>query len=681
MTEGGGPRYQAWNDAIATRFFNPDRAGEPVYLFVTQEVLAEVGQQLGQSPDGFIAAVQAGPPGVTRSGHCQRALQVADGWRDRGYAYPPYIAYLALFVLAAGHEGDFDPRDYYPRLWDLLGEPRSGTPPSFDRMWELWQDLEQWSMHDRHEELGAFEARIVGGKDLIGFPLAQTVLTEAERRALLQIFAAAGLEPGTVPAGRELRRALAVHGRYTLRRQTIAALEREGDALADAILDVAADSFMEWDGQVSAPAGAPGAISQVTAGLRLCLDVDRVARRSIGTVRCHSKRELPADGLTLEGDPAGVLTCAAYLPQWSAPLALADDELATPFAPDSSAWDAGLSLTDSRLGWTLRLRPARVRAFAEATSQQLPGLVEIHEIPRRGPFYIAFAAPTAAEMVSWLESDCVGWQEIELSSGLPTGWTFGWVEEASTDSGPRDVDETLGFLERRTIELLGGIRAGAGNTFFAFAPPRVALVGAMPEDELLCNGASVERADLGEEPYELPEDVPLDTRIGLELRSGGETVKRRSLYLVSGAGWHLDALLVSRDGYGAVSDAGTIAGAQAPDSESPFIPDPLTTPGLDSEAARVFFIGQATGEICVWPTDGLPSWNPVWAIDLRRQRGTALYCGRSIDSDAPRRAENANRDAVRLWRDVLWHRRKRVAEPAEPSLKVLWRQYVEAARD
>ena len=186
MSDATGSRYLTWNDAIASRFFNPDRAGEPVYLFVTQEVLAEIGQQLGQSPDEFVAAVRAGPSDVTRSGHCQRALQVAGGWRDRGYAYPPYIAYLALFVLAAGHEGDFDPRDYYPRLWDLLGEPRSGTPPSFDRMWELWQDLEEWSMHDRHEELGVFEARIVGGKDLIGFPLAQTVLTEAERRALPQ---------------------------------------------------------------------------------------------------------------------------------------------------------------------------------------------------------------------------------------------------------------------------------------------------------------------------------------------------------------------------------------------------------------------------------------------------------------------------------------------------------------
>jgi hypothetical protein len=52
-----GSRYLPWNDTIASRFFNPEHAEEPVYLFVTQEVLAEVGQQLDESLDDFIAAI------------------------------------------------------------------------------------------------------------------------------------------------------------------------------------------------------------------------------------------------------------------------------------------------------------------------------------------------------------------------------------------------------------------------------------------------------------------------------------------------------------------------------------------------------------------------------------------------------------------------------------------------
>jgi hypothetical protein len=144
--DGAGPNYLRWNDAIASRFFNEEHAEEPVYLFVTQAVLAEVGQQLGEGPDDFLAAVRAGPPGLTRPGHCQRALQVAEGWRDRD------------------------------------------------------------------------------------FP-----------------------------------------------------------------------------------------------GLCLCLSIDRVARRATVSLRCYSKRELPADGLSLEGDSRGMLTCDAFLPEWSAPLEIAPD--------------------------------------------------------------------------------------------------------------------------------------------------------------------------------------------------------------------------------------------------------------------------------------------------------------------------------------------------------------------
>ena len=124
-------RYLTWNDALAKRFFHPGAEAAPVYFFVTEGVITEVGRTIGKSYEDFLLTVRVGPLGATRSGHCQRALQVADGWRDRGLEYPPYVAYLAVFVLAGGHEGDYAPQAYYPRLWSLLGEDRTGTLPSF----------------------------------------------------------------------------------------------------------------------------------------------------------------------------------------------------------------------------------------------------------------------------------------------------------------------------------------------------------------------------------------------------------------------------------------------------------------------------------------------------------------------------------------------------------------------
>jgi hypothetical protein len=77
--------YLAWNDALAARFFCPEAAGQAVHLFVTDEVVREAGRSSGGGLEEFVAAVADDTPGATRAGHCQRALQVAEGWRNRGF--------------------------------------------------------------------------------------------------------------------------------------------------------------------------------------------------------------------------------------------------------------------------------------------------------------------------------------------------------------------------------------------------------------------------------------------------------------------------------------------------------------------------------------------------------------------------------------------------------------------
>src|SRR5262245_32758815 len=93
-------RYLEWNDRLASHFFNPEMAGRPVYLFVNNELISEIGASFTIPPGDFISAVKEGPAWVTREGICQRALQSLEGWRGRNLPFPPYIAYLCLFVLA-----------------------------------------------------------------------------------------------------------------------------------------------------------------------------------------------------------------------------------------------------------------------------------------------------------------------------------------------------------------------------------------------------------------------------------------------------------------------------------------------------------------------------------------------------------------------------------------------------
>lgn len=681
MTGATGPTYMTWNDALASRFFNPGASGEQVYLYVTEEVVADVGNSIGGADvEDFVDAVRSGPPGTTRTGHCQRALQIAQGWREREFRYPPYVAYLALFVLAGGHEGDFAPHAYYPRLWELLGEPGEGSPPSFDRMIELWDDLETWSTRDCEGKLGIFEARIVGNWIHVGLPLAQTVLTEAERAALPRIFGDAQLEPGPVPANRHLQRALVQWGRASLRARTLGALERGSESFKQALLDIVAEDFLAWDGQL--PRATQHEAGQVHAGLRLCLAVDRVARAARVTVRCHSSRALPDEGLTFDGG-AAPFRCVEAVPGWSSELILGDPT--DYFTPPASAWSSGLALHDGVNGWRVRLGSARVRVFVEGASDGLPGLIETVAVPADRPFYLAFQDADGPALQEWAESDCTGWRELGIQSGLPAGWRLAAADSATTDRGVRLVEPSAAFPDRVIVRLLGGIRSsGTGNSYFWFAPPRVAVDGASQADEVYCDGRCVDQDTSTPGLFYLPGDLPTDSRLVVEVRRAGEVIRRQSLYLVSGSPWRLETPQVAVDSFGTVAPsegrARAVSGAIVPASDKPLPPDPLRLPGLPTAAAQVYFVGNRRGAISVWPRDGLPAWEPVWAIPFA-QRGKALYCAASL-SDATLLPERAgSRKHLTTWHRVLWKSRKRITPPADRALRKLWRQYQDSARD
>lgn len=50
--------YLKWNDAIARHFFNRDRAGEAIWLYVNDELISELGARLGGDRTSFVEAVQ-----------------------------------------------------------------------------------------------------------------------------------------------------------------------------------------------------------------------------------------------------------------------------------------------------------------------------------------------------------------------------------------------------------------------------------------------------------------------------------------------------------------------------------------------------------------------------------------------------------------------------------------------
>ena len=201
--------------------------------------------------------------------------------------------------------------------------------PSFNRMQELWDDLETWSGLDRAGELGLFHARTIGGHVHIGYPLAQSLLTEQERKALPRIFYEANLDPTTTPPADELARALrSPVSRELLRPRTIRLVESQNDAdHYKAILDAVADELAEWDGETQGAGQGGRSTRLASAGLRIGLDLDLVARTATASIRCRLKREFPEDGLYLLEIPGipGQFLAEEYMEGWSLPVSTGGD--------------------------------------------------------------------------------------------------------------------------------------------------------------------------------------------------------------------------------------------------------------------------------------------------------------------------------------------------------------------
>ena len=683
--------YLRWNNAIAERFFNPDMAGRTVYLYVNGRLISELETELGPTVGSFIDAVQQGAPWSTREGVCQRALQAFQNWRARRLAFPPYIACLGLFVLAGGTDGDFEPHAYYPRLREILGDLGEGMFPSFNRMQELWDDLEIWSELDKAGEFGLFRSRSIGGHIHIGYPLAQSMLTEQERRALPQIFYETDLDPTATPPADELARALrSPVSRELLRPRTIRLLEGRYDAdHYRAMLDTVASELAEWDGEIQRVGRGGDPTRLAFAGLRICVDLDTVAKTATTSIRCRLKREFPEEGLHLEipGMPGSYLA-EDYMEGWSLPVSV--EGTGEIFDATLLDWDSGVAFRTVHPGLRLRLHGRHVRVFIEGTSEGIPGLVETHALPRGQSFYLAYKELCWLQIEEWATTECRGFQEVDILKGLPLGWRFARISEATGDETVRGVFPFLSFPPSTRLRLVGGIRSSRGNNFFSFAPPDVVLEGGTSDANLYCNDVPLAGRD-GGGAFVLPKDVPSESRITIEAKIGVETVVRQSLFLTG------DFSLLSLEAANPLDPAGSsairignddpsIAGAHV-FGEPP--EQPTSTTGLieDIKAelgqTKSYLVGSVPGQVVEWPLGPFPTtWRPVWAIKmLNRRKGQVLFLRESLEDASPRPGVAGNHRDVRTWKKLIWYRRRRIAPPGLPTLHALWEQFREVARN
>ena len=659
-------------------------AGRTIYLYVTEELIEELGQASGAGLQDFIKAVKTGLVGVTGQNICQKALRSLDYWNYRcgRRGYPPYIGYLALFVLAAGIEGDFSPHEYYRRLRKLLcEEPKPGQYPYFKQMRHLWDDLERWSNDDKSGELGNFKINIAGSWVHVGRPIAQTLLTQEELKALAVIFAEAELDPTSPPSESAIAHSIAKHGRKHLRNRTLRLLEETSahDELRQALLERIIDELHDWDGTAQLLCDEE---TQVYGHLRLCCKLDPIAGRATMTLRCSTKHEFPEDGLFLVIDSnSDSFYCDEYSIGWSEPIKAKSDDKNLDASKLDWCQDLRMQSPDRR--WRFKLPAYPIRVFIKGEGEGLPGLIEVGQLPKGSPFYLAVHEKCCADIEKWGASCCQGFDKLLIKEGWPQGWHFFKAAAALNDEMIKREYPILALPTTVRLDLKGGIRLDRSNRFFQFAPPKLVLRGGDESVKVYCNEQLLVCTQ-AEGIYELPTDTSTETKLEIEARMGEQVIERRSLSLVEDFSLPDQRDMPRFDGFGYRQtnlnpnqmgvDGALVCGFNSP-------PFNFNTLLPVQGKRRILFVGKEPGQVTNWPEEPLSTdWSPVWAIAIGRLFDRAMFCGTSLKESEPTLSRCRDRKKLHQWKQIFWDNRNRILPPMDSNrLQALWKRFQKEA--
>jgi len=682
-------KYLEWNNLIARHFFNEENAGREVLLYVNDEILGKIGKNENSGIEDFIESVKKGPPWASRSGFCQKALQSLENWRDKDFEYPPYISYLAFFVLAAGTHGDFAPHAYYPRLGKLLDENGSmASLPSFDKMILLWDDLEKWSAEDKHEELGRFVARIRGGWWKVGLPLSQTIVSKDEQKRLPELFEKAGLDPSSPPSPQILLKLMRCYGEgiFERRTQRVLNIKQGQDAiLKNKLIEMVLDELEEWDGSVQSEEAGEEQRDQkahrINSNLRICIRYDPLSCHVNTSVRLKANRAYPEDGLIFKCSqfPGTFVLCEESHQGWSKKLKRQESEMIDGTAFD---WLHGACLEDRENKWKASLKGSPVRLFVSGTSDGLTGWVETNRLNRSTEFLLLTYGDTTSKVIKWGKASCDSFTGLK-ASGLPPGWSLSKGQNASDSCDEIDI---LTISSSARLLLRGGVKVRPGNTYLYSSPPKIVLENISGDEEVTVNGRQLIIDDKEMHVWKLPKSVQPGEILRIEAKTGEDELRkviRLEEYSVSNslddAPWYD---MKGRIVHGRI-DCARIRGA--------LVEEPCTERTSCSfrmkpaHSTRLIFIGNVPGQISRWPAEPLPSdFEPVWLIEKTGRKKWKVSCYRNSINSVPLPETTTNyvkkRD-IREWKEYVWVRRKKIKGHRIPSVRQKWREFSEAAKN
>ncbi|WP_276980016.1 hypothetical protein [Flavobacterium filum] len=454
--------YLHWNKVIASYLFNPERSGQDVYLYLTQQDIINLGKDIltGKNDseiwDDFTTSLQNGPENTSPDSIIVNIIKCYKLWKlevNKSDKYPFYLTYLIFLILPLTDSSlrDFSVTNYYGKINTYVKKYRLGqnniNTQVLSKLDILWTDLEEWSILTCNTNLGIFESKIFGNPYLkyVGKMFAQCVFPPKAIKKLPFAFLVAGMVPNTSYTFDEIKDLLLRYGVNIigLKDKVINFIKDDKNELGKSLIEIALKEYKKWNG-VSHVIESDQGYSKITmnnimAPLFLQLKPNLIDETVEFSYRMRSNIDFPAD--LKFGDLENIYEGNG----WSKTLNISFQE--------------NLILFDEYNKWQARFRNKSVRLFIPGSQLSLSNAywIETDNIVLYSEMMLLCNESSESEIINWGKTFKHDDFSIVELSGIPEGYKLFRFRNPTT-SCP-DYDSLIVHTEKYII-FDGGLKVG-----------------------------------------------------------------------------------------------------------------------------------------------------------------------------------------------------------------------------
>lgn len=528
-------KYFDWNIAIGNYFFNYDKAGKDIHLFISASEIGEIGiNQLGfiSTEDAILDyynALCSGYGGFTKAVPFVRRIDILFSlWNKRKVGifkwnrtdlqiegsyitdqvtyitYPFYLAMLAAFIIPlTGNDEDYRANAYYPRLNKFLNENGLDKgnigATDFGVIDKLWIDLSEWSTSIYKTDIGIFNVGHFGNRNWIhvGKVFAQCVLTPSDIRNLPRLFSLAGLMPDTNISPQVIKNALLENGSDAGLSKNALKVLRDGDSdLQNVIINIAKEEHYKWKGNVDRKQGDKIAEKEAWIHARLfsSFTIDKVNEELNHCYFIYSTNDFP-DNLSYND-----FTIKSLVHGFSYPI--------------KAAFNPLLELEDKYNKWKSRPVLDDVILYRNNING-IPNdyWIQTDKLYPTSKMYLLCKERKKESIISWGKSAFSNdnFKEVDLD-GIPQGYTLFSISNPQKSHPEEPILQLQTHLE---IQFIGGLKV-KNRVFLNYYLPRIRIEGVEESAKvyaLFCQSKTKIYLDKSVpwcEEWGFPEKFPLD---------------------------------------------------------------------------------------------------------------------------------------------------------------------------